>query len=378
MKSRKSYTVRIDGNKSKLDYLHQQLSEISKLSKFAFEQGDGEWDYVMPLYHASREKFPDLNSKIVQNFLKYHFITPNRKMKPKQPPKASIIIDQNFGFKIDEVTKLTNYWIRFHKQNFPLLGLEVLQKITNPSNVKLIQIYKSWRGKLYCKLTVVKEVLDQPTPDEIPKSVGLDINARRIVLGNNKFYHLKKHHHRKTEHKKHFPRKKGEKRTRREVRASHKLSNYTKDTIHKLTTEIANNLQANDTEVLVFEDLTHLRKSASRKLGTSKGKKVNGIVNSIPFKMFQNFLEYKCLDRSIDVVYVNPAYTSKMCSKCGSYNTTRKQTAFKCLTCGIMLDADLTGQETFRRGITCLNGLRVNLALYRTFKSVGSHNLKLW
>jgi len=350
LKSRKSFTVKIDGNKSKLDYLYQQISEIQKLSEFAFEQGNDMWNYVMPFYHECRKKFPTLNSKVIQNFLKFHFITPNCKMKPKQPPKPSIIIDyQSCELKIDTTTKLTNYWIRFHRKNFPLLGKKRLQKITDPSEIKLIQIYKNEQGKLYCKLTVVKEIPDQSVSDEIPKTVGLDINSKRIVLGNNDFHSLKKHHHRKSEHRKHFPRKKkGETQTRRELRASHKLSNYTKDVIHKLTTKIANNLQATDTEVLVFEDLTHLRKSSSKKEGTSKGKKVNGIVNSIPFKMFQNFLEYKCLDRAIDVVYVNPAYTSKMCSRCGSYNTIRKQTSFRCVTCGLTLDADLNGSRNIQ------------------------------
>jgi len=32
------------------------------------------------------------------------------------------------------------------------------------------------------------------------KAVGLDINAKRLVLSNNKFYHLNKLYHTKMEH----------------------------------------------------------------------------------------------------------------------------------------------------------------------------------
>jgi len=85
-----------------------------------------------------------------------------------------------------------------------------------------------------------------------------------------------------------------------------------------LTTQIANDFQQKGIDVLVLENLKDLRKSASRKRGTSKGKLINYIINSMPYSMFQNFLKYKCLDRGIKVEKIHPAYTSKTCSRCGS------------------------------------------------------------
>ena len=335
MKLRKSFTVRIDGNKSKLDYLHQQLSEIQKMSDFAFNQGKDMWDYHMPLYHACRKQFPNLNSKVIMNFIRLHFTTPNWKMKPEKPPKASIIIDyQSCGLKIDDETKLSNYCIRFHRLNFPLFGRRRLEKISDVKNLKMIQIFKR-KNKLYCKLTVSKEVVDFAKPNKDSKVIGLDVNAKRIVLSNNDFYYLRRYYHRKIEHYKNNQKKRN-------------LNNYTKDVLHKLSTEIANKLQQNEIEVLFLENLRKLRRSSSKKLGTSKGRKLNYIINSLPYKMFQNFLEYKCLDRGINVVYVDPAYTSKQCSRCGSLNTTRKQTLFKCEACLLTLDADLNGSRNIQ------------------------------
>ena len=347
----KSYTCRIDGNIGKTQYLNQQLCVIKKLSEYAFSLGKEDWKSLMPLYNACREKFPDLNSKVLQNFLRFHFVTPNKNKKPKKPPKASIIIDyQSFGLVIDDASKLTSFWLRFHRKNFPLLGKYLLSRIDDPNDLKLVQIFNR-KNKLYCKLSIrtTKQIKDL---DQCGKSIGLDVNSKRIVLSNNDFYHLKRYFHRKYEHsKKHNQTKRN-------------LENYTKDVIHKLTTRIANDIQNNGLEVLVMEDLRGLRCSASKKKGTSKGKKVNYTVNSMPYRMFQSILEYKCLDRGVSVVYVDPAYTSQQCCFCKSIETKRHKTSFRCLSCCRKLDADLNGSRNIQDRYTGLNGLPVNPARY--------------
>jgi IS605 OrfB family transposase len=129
-----------------------------------------------------------------------------------------------------------------------------------------------------------------------------------------------------------------------------------------LTTKISKDLHLQGVEVLVLEDLKSLRKSASKKLGTSKGKLVNYIINSIPYSMFQNFLKYKCLDLGIKVEKIHPAYTSKTCSRCGSRNTSRpRQEDFVCLDCNLRLNADLNGSRNIEKFYRNLNGLTVNL-----------------
>ena len=128
--------------------------------------------------------------------------------------------------------------------------------------------------------------------------------------------------------------------------------NYTKDFLHKLTTKVSKDLSNQEIEVLVLEDLRNLRKSASRKLGTSKGKKLNYIINSMSFGLFQNFLEYKCLDLGILVEKINPVYTSKTCSRCKSSNTSRSNATsdrFVCNDCKFQLSADLNGSRNIEK-----------------------------
>jgi hypothetical protein len=199
MKLCKSYTIKIDGNKSKTDYLKTTLIEIDKLSKYVFSLGKEKWSDQKELYRICREQFPSLNSKVLQNFISLYQPKPGRKIPTKKHIKSGIFIDQNFDVQKDETTKLTNYWLKFHRKRFPLFGKKNLERISNLKNIKLVQIFNR-ADKLYCKLTVVEEITDpqgSTNPDEI---VGLDINSARIVLSNNRFYHCKKLKHRKIEH----------------------------------------------------------------------------------------------------------------------------------------------------------------------------------
>lgn len=346
IKSSKTYTCLISGNKSKISYLQEQLELIEQLSWYIFNLkqrfGINWWFNQKMLYHQCRRFFPELNSKVVQNFIRFSYSIKKGMKLPKKPVNSSLIIDyQNFDFQIFN-NKLTNYWLRFQKRNFPLLGKR-LTKIKHTDKIQLIQVYKR-NDKYFCKLVIVKEL---PEPTGGLNVVGCDVNYKRVVFSDNSFKHIKQLAHRKIEHKKNNQRKRN-------------LNNYTKDFLHKLTTQIADDLQQKAIEVLVLEDLRSLRKSASRKLGTSKGKMINYIINSMPYGMFQNFLKYKCLDRGIKVVSINPAYTSKTCSRCSSRNTKRpRQDQFVCLDCGFQLNADLNGSRNIEMKYTSLNGLLV-------------------
>ena len=324
MKSVKSYTCLISGNKSKIKFLENLLNEIDNLSLFVFNQGKNSWFNQKQLYLICRQNFPSINSKILQNFISLYQPKSGRRL-PKTKIKSSIYLDQGQNIEINS-NKLTNYWLRFCRKNFPLFGKFPLSKIQDPSKVKLVQIFKR-NTKLYCKLTYVEEIPDI-TIQNPSNIIGCDVKYKRMVLSNNSFKMIKQLAHRKIEHKKNNQKKRN-------------LTNYSKDYLHKLTTQISKDLSTQGVEVLVLENLKNLRKSASRKNGTSKGKLLNYIINSFPYSMFQNFLSYKCLNQGIKVEFINPAYTSKTCSKCGSLNTSRpKQETFICNNCKFQLNAD--------------------------------------
>lgn len=62
--------------------------------------------------------------------------------------------------------------------------------------------------------------------------------------------------------------------------------------------------------------------------------------NNGSFFTLQKMVERRAYNRGIPVIYVNPAYTSKRCSRCGEIGRrTRKQ--FECLDCGFVAHADV-------------------------------------
>ena len=344
MKITKSYTCLISGTDSKMSVLENQLSLVEKLSKFVYENTDLVKDHNL-IYKVCRQEFPGLNSKALQNFLRYMFWRGGK--KPKSAPKASIFIDsQNFGV-IRTDNSWATFWCRMFRTNFALRGKYLESRILEPENIKLIQIFKR-RNRLYAKLSYVQEVSDIQEGSEGP-GVGLDMNFRTVVLSDNSFFPMKQLAHRKLEHKKN----------------KQELGNFTKDFVSKLTTEIANYLHKIGTSCLVLEDLKHLRNSCRKKGDKPKGKLFNYIVNSMPYSMVANQLVYKCLDRNIEVKFINPAYTSKMCSKCGSLDTARPtQNRFVCKNCNLRLHADLNAARNIRtRGISSTNGLLETTAL---------------
>jgi len=58
------------------------------------------------------------------------------------------------------------------------------------------------------------------------------------------------------------------------------------------------------------------------------------------FLSLQRLVEKKAHDRGIDVLYVNPAYTSKRCSRCGHFGR-RSRKRFECPHCGYVAHADV-------------------------------------
>jgi putative transposase len=84
---------------------------------------------------------------------------------------------------------------------------------------------------------------------------------------------------------------------------------------------------------LVMENLTNIRDRIKA------GKRMRSRLHRWAWAQLQEYVAYKAEAAGINVVFVNPAYSSKTCSMCGCLGSRQRHT-FKCSNCGSLQHSD--------------------------------------
>lgn len=126
------------------------------------------------------------------------------------------------------------------------------------------------------------------------------------------------------------------KRTKRERR-------FMADVNHRITKQIAQAAQDSGRAVGV-EMLQGIRNRVQVR------KQQRRTHSSWAFGQFTQFLAYKCADRGVPFVLVDPRHTSQTCSVCGHCEKVnrRSQSSFLCRQCGFAAHADWNGARNVR------------------------------
>jgi IS605 OrfB family transposase len=111
---------------------------------------------------------------------------------------------------------------------------------------------------------------------------------------------------------------------------------------HEISKAIVKQALDSGCDMVAMEDLTNIRKRIRA------GKRVRSRLHRWAWAQLQAFIEYKALAAGLRVVFVNPAYTSKMCADCGQIGTRNKH-RFVCKICGIQRHSDLNASCNIRR-----------------------------
>ena len=118
-------------------------------------------------------------------------------------------------------------------------------------------------------------------------------------------------------------------------RLGNKEQRWMRDQDHKVSREIVNFAIANKIGAIRMEHLANIRRTAS----TSRKNEKN--LHTWSFHRLASFIEYKANVAGITVEYVDPAYTSQKCPKCGKANHA-KDRKYKC-GCGYEAHRDIVG-----------------------------------
>ncbi|PPT05745.1 Mobile element protein [Geitlerinema sp. FC II] len=110
---------------------------------------------------------------------------------------------------------------------------------------------------------------------------------------------------------------------------------------HNISKELVREAKATES-VIAFEDLTGIR------LNVKLRKKTRTEIHRWAFYQLQLFTEYKANIAGVEVVTVDPRYTSQTCSRCHHVHPERGKSyrngkRFKCGFCGFEHDADVNG-----------------------------------
>jgi IS605 OrfB family transposase len=173
------------------------------------------------------------------------------------------------------------------------------------------------------------------------KTVGVDVGVNPTAITSEKqFFHNKTfktmNHY---EHLRQILQKKGTKSAKRHlVKLSGREQRFKKDVNHVISKEIVEHLNPGD--VIVMEDLTDIRKG-------KRGKRWKWL-GRWSFRQLQDFIKYKAERKGCTALFVEPAYTSTRCSKCGSMNTKRVRGWFHCNDCGYSLNSHLNASFNIR------------------------------
>ncbi len=96
-----------------------------------------------------------------------------------------------------------------------------------------------------------------------------------------------------------------------------------------------------ETKTIVLEKLTGITNKR-------KGRTLNTLLHQWNFYQFEQLLTYKAETVGIDVVYIDPRYTSQCCNQCGVINRkNRVKNKYVCV-CGWVSDADLNAALNIR------------------------------
>lgn len=253
-----------------------------------------------------------ISNQILRKYVK------NKKVKSVSSVQLTI---PNQGIKVDKKSR---------KITIPCLKLVLDYQFPDFKKINQIEI-----GKEYACVSVTIPDIE---PEKADNYIGVDRNTTGHIAvaacpKTGKIWKLGKsglHTHKKYSNIRRNLQKQGKYRKVKQIK--NRESKIVKDINHKISKKIVETAKENNCGIKL-EDLTGIRNNKKHT------RSFNYSLNSWSFYQLQMFIEYKAKLHGVEVVYIDPHYTSKKCSICGQIGN-RNGKSFKC-SCGHVDHADV-------------------------------------
>lgn len=223
---------------------------------------------------------------------------------------------------------------RRHIRIVPLCIVFTYHEKQLPDNFEKVNQIEIDNEYFYVSVTV-----NENEPIEPEGHIGVDLNATghiavAAIPKTGKVLKLGKrapHVHTKYKEMRRRYQRKGKYKKVKQVKQ--RESNIVRDLNHKISRKIVDTAFENRCGIRL-EDLSGMRDTAKTR------QSFRYSLHSWSVYQLQQFIEYKAKLLGVEVEYVNPAYTSKTCSRCGSIGN-RNRKKFECPACGHVDHADV-------------------------------------
>ena len=301
-------------------------------------------------YYAVRERF-GLTAQIAVRALgkvadSYKL---DRKQKRQFRKHGAFPFDSRLlKYRLD--TQQVSIWTVDGRETIPFQAgkrqLELLRHQKGESELAFV------RGEFYLFATCE---LDEPTEDDVADCMGVDLGITNIATTDDgeRFSgtHINKVRHRNLSLRQKLQ-KRGTKAARRRLKKlSGKEARFANDVNHCISKAIVAKAKRTGRGI-ALEELTGIRSRAR----LHKPQRTQ--LHSWSFSDLGHKIVYKAQLAGVPVVYVDPAYTSQMCSRCGhvSKSNRQSQSVFLCTSCGYSAHADVNGAANIGvRGTAAVN-----------------------
>lgn len=224
------------------------------------------------------------------------------------------------------------------------------------AQVSLVQEHGRWFASVTDELPE-----PEPVPRDAAVEVGIDLGVRKLAVlsdGTPPYENpraLRKVAARLRRAQRALSRsKKGSERQRKKkqrlARLHGRVRNLRQDAIHKATTDIARRLRVVGMEELQVKNMTRSARGSALEPGKRVRQKagLNRSMLDASLGEFRRQLEYKMRFAGGRIVFVNPAWTSRRCSGCGSVNDPGSSERYSCAACGLRIDRDLNAARNIK------------------------------